>query len=121
MVDPYELEDPDALRADDSEVVRFWHRLAVVDEARQADRRPLCAPLSRELGGWFALGFRAVRVRRTWRTGPIIRALAVRLAGRGGRPPLGAGFIDEASRLPDTGRFPYDAPEPCWRSRRTKA
>lgn len=61
---PSELSDPDGTHQGYSQVLRFWHRVAVLYENDALDRPLAQRLLSRELGYWFGLAFEDMRERQ---------------------------------------------------------
>lgn len=103
--DPYDLPDPERLREGYSQMVRFYHRLAVLMARGRLDRGLASDLFSRELGVWFGIVFEAMSVRQNWWTHRMIFDLARRLSRAGGARLLRDG-LDEGRRERRAGKRP---------------
>ena len=71
--DPYQSESSDDEREGYSEVIRFFHLLAILYEEHEVLRKLTAKLFAREYGYWDGLLFRPMKDRHSWWTGPAIR------------------------------------------------
>jgi hypothetical protein len=102
--DPYDTREPKL--SGYSEVIRFWHRLAVLNRHGRIDPELAAELFGYELGWWFGFGFAVMEKRENWRVRPLIVELAKTLRRHGGEALLETGHADgtaKRARLPNRG------------------
>lgn len=90
--DPYDVSDPENKRDGYSEVLRFFHRLAILNINKRVDRQLTTDLFSRELGFWWGFAFCRMKKRSNWWTGQMVYRLARTLCEQGGWPSFRAGY-----------------------------
>lgn len=111
---PYDLPDPDNTREGYSEVLRFWHRVAVLYENGALDRALTEKLLSRELGHWFGLVFESMRLRKDMYTKDLLFRLRDRFLVGEDPESFRSGYRDGAERRPATPKHKWVRGERRW-------
>ena len=98
---PYEADDEPELREGYSEIIRFFHRLAVLEREGRLNRALAAQLFSREYGWWDAFLFSRMERRKNWWTKPAIVDLRQRLNIFGGYRLLNEGWRDGVTVFED--------------------
>ena len=92
QTDPYKLDDPEGALEGYSEVLRFFHRFAVMYDWKRIDKKLASSLFSREVGYWFGRAFEPMLPRDDWWTKPMIVGLTNKLPRRGDRGAYQEGY-----------------------------
>ncbi len=94
QIGPYALPDPDQTREGYSQVLRFWHRVAVLYQSDALDRMLAQRLLAREIGYWFGFVFEGMEAREDMFTRDLLFAFIGKMRNGRGKAEFENGAAD---------------------------